>query len=454
MRAEPEYYRKLMRLTVPAIITNLINAAVNYADVLMLNSVGQNEVSASSLANQYSSITYFFFFGLGTGVSMLGAQYFGKGDHKTVERIEGIALRYAVLIASLVAVCSLLIPRQMMLVYTDESELIELGMTYLRITAPGLVFWSITEVYLATLRCAGRMAICTVAEALSLGTNVLLNAVFIFGWFGAPKLGIAGVAMATAISRLVELVLCLFVSLTSRDLKLRPRYAFCFTQVLERDFMKMAVPAILNDVIWGIAYSAYSAILGHISGDAVAANSFVSMVRNFGTALCYGIATTTAVMLGQELGAGKTEEAKRHARLFLWISVAAAAIGGIVIAVLTPVALRFANLTDNAAALLELMLRINIFYIFGTAVNTTLICGVFRSGGDSRFGFRCDTITMWLYAVPLGLLAAFVLKLDVAIVYMLLCTDEFVKWPWVLRHFRKDEWARNITRPVNPDSGI
>ena len=105
-----------------------------------------------------------------------------------------------------------------------------------------------------------------------------------------------------------------------------------------------------------------------------------------------------------------------------------------------------ADITDQALYYLKYMLLINAFYILGIAVNSTLIAGVFRAGGDSRFGFICDTINMWVYAVPLGFIAAFALKLPPLVVYILLCTDEYVKWPWVIRHYLSFKWMKNITK--------
>ena len=121
-------------------------------------------------------------------------------------------------------------------------------------------------------------------------------------------------------------------------------------------------------------------------------------------------------------------------------------IGGVIILIVSPFVIHFATFNETAMGYLKIMLLINVYYIMGGAVNTTLIAGVFRAGGDSRFGFICDTIDMWVYAVPLGFFAAFVLKLPPMVVYFLLCTDEFVKWPWVIKHYRSMKWLKNITR--------
>ena len=292
------------------------------------------------------------------------------------------------------------------------------------------------------------MAICTVLNTIAFTLNILLNAVFIFGLFGAPKLGVVGVAIATSASRLVELAGCIIVSLRSKDVKLKLSYMFIKNKVLFKDFVHLSLPALGNDIVWGVAFSMYSVIIGHMGSDAVAANSFVVVVRNLGTILCFGIASAGGILLGKIIGENKLEEAREGARKLMKLTVISGAIGGIIVLICTPFVLHFASssLTETAMHYLKIMLLINTYYIMGAAVNTTLIAGVFRAGGDSRFGFICDTIDMWCYAVPLGFIAAFVLELPVLWVYFLLCTDEFVKWPWVLKHYKSGKWLNNITR--------
>ncbi len=190
----------------------------------------------------------------------------------------------------------------------------------------------------------------------------------------------------------------------------------------------------------------YSVIMGHLGADAVAANSFIIVVRNFGTILCFGMASAGGILLGKIIGENKMEEAKASARKLIKLTVISGALGGLIILAISPFVMEYAKLSDQAMHYLKYMLFINTYYVMGAAVNTTLIVGIFRAGGDSRFGFICDTIDMWCYAVPLGFAAAFVLKLPVLWVYFLLCTDEFAKWPWVIRHYRSGRWLNNITR--------
>lgn len=441
-----DFYRQMFKLAIPIIIQNLLSAAVNSSDVIMLNYVGQSAISAVSLAANYSNILFMVYYGLGTGASLLCAQYFGKKNMQAIHAVEGIALRFSLAISALVALAAFTMPQRMLLLFTSDQELIAIGSSYIRIMGITYLCWGVTEIYLAILRSIGRVTISMTLNMLAFGLNILLNAVFIFGLFGAPKLGVTGVAIATASSRLIQLVACVIVSLLSKDVKLNPAYMFIRSKTLLNDFIHLSLPALGNDLSWSVAFSMYSVILGHLGTEAVAANSLVTVVRNVGSVFCFAIASAGTILLGRVMGQEELEKSKSYASRMLKMTVVAGAVGGVIVLAVTPFVLRFASLNDTAMHYLKYMLLINSYYIMGSAVNTALIAGVFRAGGDTKFGLICDTIDMWVYAVPLGFFAAFVLKLPVLWVYFLLCTDEFVKWPWVIRHYRKGEWAKNITR--------
>lgn len=441
-----DFSSQITKLVIPIVLQNLLSASVNSADVIMLNFVGQSSISAVSLAAQYTSILFMVFFGLGTGASILTAQYFGKNDFKAIAAIQGIALRFSISFSILFGVAALTIPELMMLLFTKDPELIEIGASYLRILSISFFCCGIVEIYLSVLRSVSRVVVSTALNTFAFTSNILLNAVFIFGLFGAPKLGAVGVAIATSLSRLMELILCFIVSAASRNVKLDFKAIFIRNKLLFKDFIRLSLPALGNDIVWGVGFSMYSVIIGHMSSDAVAANSFVVVVRNFGTILCFGFSSAGGILLGQLIGENKLEQAALYAKKLLKLTVITGAGGGLIVLGAIPVLMNFASLNETGMHYLKYMLLINTYYVMGAAVNTTLIVGAFRAGGDSRFGFICDLIDMWVYAVPLGFFAAFVLKLPVLWVYFLLCTDEFVKWPWVIRHYRSGKWLKNITR--------
>lgn len=467
MEGSSSFNRNMARLAIPIVLQNLVTTAVSSADVIMLGFVSQDALAAGSLASQIMFILNLVYAGISSGVLMLAAQYWGKQDTRTIERIMGIAMRLSILISAVFFVLACFFPSLLMRIFTNEETLIATGISYLRVVSFSYLFMSVSQVYLCTMRAVERVIFATAANGSALVLNIILNAVFIFGLFGAPKLGIMGVALATSISRGIELLICFIDNIRSWFMPDRTRSAcpagtctakypssihFHIRTLWERnkvlfsDFLKYSLPAFGNEVVWGVAFSMYSVIMGHLGSDIVAANAVVVVARNLGTVACFGIANAGAILLGKSIGAGRMETVKADASRFCRVTFIAGILGGIVIFLLRPLFLNMADLTQTAQGYLNIMLFINMYYVLGQAMNTSVICGIFRSGGDSRWGFICDTIDMWAYAVPLGFIAAFVLKLPPMWVYFLICTDEFVKMPFVYRHYKSYRWLKNITR--------
>ena len=444
------FYAHALRITFPIAIQNLLDAAVSSADVIMLSFVSQSALAASSLAGQIAFILGNLTYGLSSGAAVLSAQYFGKGDTRSVERVLGIAMRIALLVSLVFGLAGLIVPAQVMRIFTDDPQLIADGVQYLRAVSPSYVLGAAASLYLAVMRSVGRVKMSAAIHSSAVILNVALNACFIFGFGPFPELGIVGVALATSITRLIEVFICLIDSARCRIIRMHVRDLFARGGELMRDFIRFSVPAAANDIIWGLAFSVYSIILGHLSSDIVAANSVATVVRNLSASFCFGAASSAAIVLGNTLGESRLQDARMYASRFLKIAFWSALAGGALILICRPVILDFMHLyvtvTDVVKYELNLMLYINAYYIMGMSLNTMMVCGIFRSGGDVRFGLVGDTIAMWIYAVPMGLLCAFVLKLPEMWVYFILCLDEFVKMPAFFIHYRKKKWLQNITR--------
>ncbi|MFQ6808785.1 MAG: MATE family efflux transporter [Blautia sp.] len=440
------FSRNLLRLAVPIVLQNLVTTAVSSADVIMLGFVSQDALAAGSLASQIMFILNLVYSGISSGVIMLAAQYWGKQDTLTIERIMGIGMRISILISTVFFILAFFFPALLMRIFTNDMQLVSTGIPYLKIVSFSYLFMSISQVYLCTMRTIERVIFATAANASALLLNILLNAVFIFGLLGAPKMGIAGVALATTIARGIEFAICMLDALKFKTIRFRPSTIFERHKLLFADFMKYSLPAFGNEVSWGLAFSMYSVIMGHLGSDIVAANAVVVVARNLGTVACFGIANAGAILLGKSIGAGRMETVKADASKFCKITFISGMIGGIFIFLLRPLFMNMADLTATAQGYLNIMLFINMYYVLGQAMNTAVICGVFRSGGDSKWGFICDTIDMWGYAVPMGFFTAFVLKLPPMWVYFIICTDEFVKIPFVYKHYKSYKWLKNITR--------
>ncbi len=448
MLNKKDFLKYASTLAFPIMIQNLISTLVNMADTIMLGYVSQTAMSASSLANQYTVVLFCLYYGLAAGTSVLCAQYFGKGDKKTVEKILALAERLSIIISLVFFAISFTFPDRIMAIFTNNAETIAVGSQYMRVISFSFVFMGFSQVFMSALRSVGKIVLPSVTYVVSLCVNVLCNATFIFGLFGLPRLGVTGVALGTVIARIVEVLICLTYSLFSKDIKFRVKYLFAKTGVLLTDFLKIAAPSVINDVAWSLASSAFAAILGHIGDDMVAANAVAIMVVNMGAIACRGFANATTIIVSQELGQNHLDTAKEYGRRMLHITTIVALIGCLIIIAIRPLMINFYSdkLSETAISYLGSLMIMTTWRLIGEGINTCLICGCFRGGGDAKFGMITDTLCMWLIAVPLMAIAAYVIKLPPLGVYFVMTLDEFEKMPFVFWHYKKGNWTKNITR--------
>ena len=437
-----------LKLAFPIMIQNLISTLVNSADTIMLGYVSQTAMAASSLANQYTFVLFCFYYGLGIGTSVLCAQYFGKGDKQTVERIIGLAARVAILISLLFFVFSFFAPEAIMKIFTDSPQTIKEGAAYLKVLSFSFVFMGFSQVFVSALRSVGKIVFPSALYVVSLLVNVMMNAAFIFGLFGLPRLGVVGVALGTVSARAVEVILCFVYSAAGKDIKFRLRNLFRRSGVLFKDFLKISAPSVVNDLMWGMAATTCTAILGHIGDDMVAANAVAVMVVNMGAIVCRGFSNATTIIVSQTLGENRMEDTKVYAKRILWLTVIVSLLGCCVILAIRPFMVQFYRdkLTETAIYYLGIIMIMTTWRLVGEGINTCLICGCFRGGGDAKFGMVVDTVFMWGVSVPLMAIAAYVLKLPPVWVYFVMTLDEFEKMPVVFAHYFKFKWMKNITR--------
>lgn len=440
------FYKDLRNVVQPMAIQNLISSAVNSADVIMLGYIGQTAIAASSLAGNVAFILFMISTGLSSGLVMLGAQYWGKKDTEAIKTLLGIGLRICCTVEILVALLAAFYPRILMLIFTKDEALIAEGCRYLRAASFSYVCLSFSQMFQAAFKSIERVKIVTITSTTSLFLNIGLNAVFIFGLLGMPKMGITGVGIATSIARFIEMLICFIYAANQKDVKFSVACVFRKNKLLTRDFIKFSLPAVGNELVWGSAFAMYSVIMGHLGEDIVAANSVVNTVRQLGSVLCFGMAYGGAIVVGKYMGAGDMEVAERNASRLAQVTIFSGILGALLLICLYPVLPYIADLNETAAHYRNVLLFINAYSLIGASINTVLICGIFRAGGDSKFGFVADSINMWCFSVPLGLIAAFVLKLPPLWVYFVLFLDEFEKMPFVIHHYFKKGWLRNITR--------
>ena len=400
-------------------------------------------MSAVSLATQVTFVFNLFMFAFMAGENMFVAQYYGKGDYTGISQVFSLVTKICGCIAVVFLAGTLFFPEQLMRILTNEETLIVLGSEYLRVIGISYVFSGIAQIFLAIMKNCGAVNMSTLINGVMVILNIALNAVFIFGLSGFPKMGIKGAALATVLATVVQFMWSVgYVLCRIRAVKFSLRS--CEKKLFGR-FWQKTVPLLINNLAWGIGFSMYSVIMGHLGTDAVAANGIANISKNLVVCFCLGLGNAGSIIVGNRLGADRLQEAKEVGETLTKTAIIAGIVSGLVLIALSPFITKMVDLTPTARGYLQKMLLISSYYIAGKSVNCMTIGGIFAAGGDSKFGMLCDSVTLWCIIVPLGCICAFILKLLVMVVYFVLNLDEIIKLPVVYKHYKKYKWIKNLT---------
>ena len=435
--------KEIVRLALPIALQQFMTALVGACDAIMLGKLSQDAMSAVSLATQVTFVFNLFMFAFMAGENMFVAQYYGKGDYTGISQVFSLVTKICGCIAVVFLAGTLFFPEQLMRILTNEKTLIVLGSEYLRVIGISYVFSGIAQTFLAIMKNCGAVNMSTLINGVMVILNIALNAVFIFGLSGFPKMGIKGAALATVLATVVQFLWSVgYVLCRIRAVKFSLRS--CEKKLFGR-FWQKTVPLLINNLAWGIGFSMYSVIMGHLGTDAVAANGIANISKNLVVCFCLGLGTAGSIIVGNRLGADRLQEAKEVGETLTKTAIIAGIVSGLVLIALSPFITKMVDLTPTARGYLQKMLLISSYYIAGKSVNCMTIGGIFAAGGDSKFGMLCDSVTLWCIIVPLGCICAFILKLPVMVVYFVLNLDEIIKLPVVYKHYKKYKWIKNLT---------
>ena len=435
--------KEIVRLALPIALQQFMTALVGACDAIMLGKLSQDAMSAVSLATQVTFVFNLFMFAFMAGENMFVAQYYGKGDYTGISQVFSLVTKICGCIAVVFLAGTLFFPEQLMRILTNEETLIVLGSEYLRVIGISYVFSGIAQTFLAIMKNCGAVNMSTLINGVMVILNIALNAVFIFGLSGFPKMGIKGAALATVLATVVQFLWSVgYVLCRIRAVKFSLRS--CEKKLFGR-FWQKTVPLLINNLAWGIGFSMYSVIMGHLGTDAVAANGIANISKNLVVCFCLGLGNAGSIIVGNRLGADRLQEAKEAGGTLTRTAIIAGIVSGLVLIVLSPFITKMVDLTPTARGYLQKMLLICSYYIAGKSVNCMTIGGIFAAGGDSKFGMLCDSVTLWCITVPLGCICAFILKLPVMVVYFVLNLDEIIKLPVVYKHYKKYKWIKNLT---------
>ena len=454
LRRGRAFYRDVVTLALPIVAQNLITTSLGLVDTFMVGALGEAPLAAVTLANIPVFVIQLVIFGLQSGSSVLISQYWGKGDTDSISRVIGVGCYAAGAISALFAVAMSGFPTQLMGLLTNDPALAELAADYARIVGPSYLLNSITGVYVGAHRSMEHPRLGLIIFSISMCTNTFLNWVLIFGNLGAPRMEVAGAALATLLSRVVEFLVMAGYALTNRRFRLRPALALRPGAELLWRFLRYSGPVVVNETLWGLGTSLYKVIMGHMEGstEILAARALAGNIEDICTVIIFAISGTTAIIVGREIGAGRGRESVYQAGAVMdTLALLCGGTIGLLLAGASWWVLPWAvyprfRLSPSAAGTATMMLTFTGLFLALRAFNSNNTVGVLRGGGDVRAAMRIDILPLWCVALPLAALFGLALKWGIFWVYVGITMEQVAKFGAGVRRFRSRVWINDVTR--------
>lgn len=445
MKNDKAFIKKTIAITLPIAIQGLLNTSINFIDTIMIGSLGETTIAGVGLANKIFFVFSLLVFGIVSGSGILTAQYWGKREIFNIKRVLGISLILSLVAAFIFALPSIFLPTHVMSIFTNSRESIRIGTVYLAIVAISYPFTAITNAYVSLLRGVNQVKIPVIISTVSIFVNLILNYALIFGNFGFPELGVAGAAIATLIARLVE---CL--TLLTIIYKNKGPAAAKLSEMLElnRDFIKKyfhtVAPVIANEFMWGLGVTVYSIAYGRMGDNAVASITITQTIEQIITVIFMSISNAAAVILGNEMGAGKLEDAEVHSVYLIILQFLLTIIMGLLFFLMKDSLIGMFRIIPEVAILTNRCIMVSILFMPFKMLNALNIVGILRSGGDTKACLVLDTSGVWLIGIPMAFIGGLFLHLPIYFVYAMVLTEEIYKFILGTIRYKQKKWLKNL----------
>ena len=439
------FYKNVAAISIPIALQSLITTGVNMMDTIMIGAVGQTQLSAVSLANQFINVFHIFCMGIGMGASVLVARYYGMKDQKSLRNTVVIMVRLALAMSALFSLLTLFMPEQIMRIYTVEEPIIYHGVQYLN--------WSIVTYFLLglsltctiVLRCVGKAKMPLYTSIGAFFINVGANYIFIFGKFGAPRMEAAGAALGTLIARIFEFsVICGYLFLKDKAIGIRVKHLFTKVGDLWKEYIRLSIPVLISDGILAIGNNSVAMVIGRLGESFVAANAITTVTQQLSSVIIQGFSQAGAIVTGQTLGEGERDKAFDQAYAFLGLGILFGLVAAGIIMLIAGPMINAYNITPETKEIAwELMISISVIVMF-QSMNSIMTKGVLRGGGDTKMLMIADNIFLWVASVPLGILAGLVFHWPAFWIYFCLKIDNLLKAVWCIIRLNSGKWIKKV----------
>lgn len=443
---DKDFYKRVLMIAVPITLQSLITFAINMMDTVMVGQLGEIPLSAVSISGQIFFVTTILCFGISGGGAVLTSQYWGKNDKESVSKTLSLILKINIIMGIIVMLLSIMIPGTLLRLYNNDARVIEEGISYLRTAALMYPLFCITTGIAIIFRTVSQIKISVIANCAAFILNVFFNWVLIFGYLGMPKLGLRGAAIATVIARFVECIIMVsYLLFKDKKIKFKISQLFKFDKLIFKQYLKSGINILISDAILVAGLTSLTMILGRLGPEMIAANSICSIVIQLSTITISGIGNSGLVIIGNTIGEGNIEKAKKLSKKFLVISIITGIIAAVIISLTKHIAVDFYNVGQTTKEIAYKLMDGAAFIVIFQVPSVVLTKGILRGGGDTKFLLLADVIFLWILSIPLGMIAAFWLKLSPALIYICLKSDEIIKSIWCTFRMFGNKWIKDVT---------
>ena len=446
---DKQFFLSILTLVIPITLQNLISSSLNMVDNLMIGSLGEGAIASVGLVNQYFFVFMLCLSGINAGAGIFMSQFWGKRKVKNIRKMLGLNLILSVLVSVLFFIPAFIFPDTVMKIFTKDVDVINLGVSYLKVISITFILTSITQAYSTTLRCIGIAKSPMYASLIGVLTNATLNWVLIFGNLGSPALGVVGAAMATSIARLVEMVYIIICAYKSNDIipgKIRELFGFNLEFV--KIYFQTSSAVIINELVWALGLTFYSIIYAKIGIREVASMQIATTINNMFMVLSIGLASSAAIIIGNKIGAGEEEVAKEYASKLGILAPTIGFISGIALWLASPMIVGLFNINSDTVTMTINVLKIMALFAPLRFFNVLMIVGVFRGGGDTLYSMLVQLGSIWIYAIPTAYIGATYFKLPLESVFFIICLEEIIKVIFEAKRLHSKNWIRNVVDKV------
>ena len=447
--SDREYFDNVRRIALPIIFQQFVFALLNMLGVVFVGQKGDVAVAAVGLAGQVAFLLNLVHFGIISGAAMFTAQFWGRQDIPNLRRVLGLCLMFAISASGVFFAISQFVPEWFLSIYSKDPSVIAIGADYVRTFSWTFLFMAVSASYIFVMRSTGSVKLPTYVSVGTLSLNTFLSYSLIFGYFGLPELGVQGAAIAAVISRALECGVLLYVIYAYKF-----PVAATFKELTDFDLaftgrvIKPMLPVMLNELFWSLGITTYNAIYGRMGTEAIATVNIVSPIEQMAFVIFVGLANATSVLVGNRIGAGKEDEAYLYGGRSIGLGIAGGLLLGVLLQVFKVPALSLFNVSPEVLQNAKSMVNIVSIFLWVRVNNMTIVVGILRAGGDTRFSLFLDGIIIWLVGVPLAALGAFYFHLPVYFVYLCVMSEEVTKWVLGIFRWRSRKWIHNLANQM------